>query len=42
MPPEQILGREVDARSDIYAVGTMLFKMLAPELPFPPYSSKTD
>ena len=42
MPPEQILGREVDARSDIYAVGTMLFKMLSPELPFPPYSSKTD
>lgn len=42
MPPEQILGREVDARSDIYAVGTMLFKMLAPVLPFPPYSSKMD
>ena len=42
MPPEQILGREVDARSDIYAVGTMLFKMLSPVLPFPPYSSKTD
>jgi serine/threonine protein kinase len=42
MPPEQILGREVDARSDIYAVGTMLFKMLSPELPFPPYNSKTD
>jgi len=42
MPPEQILGREIDARSDIYAVGTMLFKMLAPELPFPSYSSKTD
>ena len=42
MPPEQILGRDVDARSDIYAVGTMLFKMLSPDLPFPPYSSKTD
>jgi serine/threonine-protein kinase len=42
MPPEQILGREVDGRSDIYAVGTMLFKMLAPNLPFPPYSSKTE
>ena len=42
MPPEQILGREVDARSDIYAVGTMLFKMLSPDLPFPPYKSKTD
>ena len=42
MPPEQILGRDVDARSDIYAVGTMLFKMLAPDLPFPSYSSKTE
>lgn len=42
MPPEQILGRKVDARSDIYAVGTMLFKMLAPVLPFPPYRSKMD
>lgn len=42
MPPEQILGRDVDARSDIYAVGTMFFKMLSPDLPFPPYRSKTD
>ncbi len=42
MPPEQILGREVDARSDIYAVGTMLFKILSPDLPFPSYQSKTD
>ncbi len=42
MPPEQILGRKVDSRSDIYAVGTMLFKMLAPVLPFPPYRSKMD
>lgn len=42
MPPEQILGQDIDARSDIYAVGTMLFKMLAPDLPFPPYGSKTD
>ncbi len=42
MPPEQILGREVDARSDIYAVGTMLFKMLSPKLPFAPYNSKTE
>lgn len=41
MPPEQILGRGVDARSDIYAVGTMLFKMLSPDLPLPPFNSKT-
>ncbi|MBL0713402.1 MAG: serine/threonine protein kinase [Desulfosarcina sp.] len=41
MPPEQILGREVDGRSDIYATGTMLFKMLSPDLPLPPFDSKT-
>ncbi|MFZ7125841.1 MAG: serine/threonine-protein kinase [Desulfobacterales bacterium] len=40
MPPEQVLGREVDGRSDIYAVGTMLFKMLSPDLPFPDFDSK--
>ncbi len=40
MPPEQILGRGVDGRSDIYAVGTMLFKMLSPDLPLPPFNSK--
>ena len=40
MPPEQILGRGVDGRSDVYATGTMLFKMLAPDLPLPPFDSK--
>ena len=40
MPPEQILGRGVDGRSDIYATGTMLFKMLSPDLPLPPFDSK--
>lgn len=40
MPPEQILGRGVDGRSDIYATGTMLFKMLSPDLPLPPFNSK--
>ncbi len=42
MPPEQILGRGVDGRSDIYAAGTMLFKMLSPDLPLPPFNSKAD
>jgi serine/threonine-protein kinase len=35
MPPEQILGRVLDGRSDIYATGTMLFKLLTGTLPIP-------
>jgi serine/threonine-protein kinase len=42
MAPEQILNMEVDGRTDIYAVGTMLFQMLATELPFPAFKKKTD
>jgi len=42
MPPEQVLGQLTDGRSDIYAVGTMLFKMLAPDLPLPPFDSKAE
>lgn len=33
MAPEQIGGRWVDARSDIYAAGVLLFEMLAGNLP---------
>jgi len=42
MAPEQILGLEVDGRTDIYAVGTMLFQLLATDLPFPAFKKKTD
>jgi len=34
MAPEQIQGGEVDARSDIFAFGVLLFEMLSGRLPF--------
>ncbi len=38
MSPEQILGQKVDARSDLYALGIMLYELVVGQRPFNPRS----
>jgi serine/threonine-protein kinase len=34
MAPEQVLGHDVDGRTDLYAIGVVLYRLLTAELPF--------
>ncbi|MBK7976111.1 MAG: protein kinase [Deltaproteobacteria bacterium] len=37
MSPEQAAGKPIDARSDVFSLGLLLFEMLAGELPWEPH-----
>jgi serine/threonine-protein kinase len=34
MAPEQVLGKEIDGRADLYSVGVLFYRLLSRELPF--------
>ncbi|HEY1692321.1 MAG TPA: hypothetical protein VGG39_09170 [Polyangiaceae bacterium] len=42
LAPEQILGQSLDVRTDLFAVGVVLYELLAGERPWAPMRSARD